>query len=160
MSPCEGGRVPDTASDPQAATGAHGLVFDQLGQVRSASELLAQRVTERVLDLVVQSLDVDTLLSHLDVNAVIAKIDVNELLSRVDVQALAERVDIDAIVRRTDVGAVIVMASGRATDHAVDALRGQGVALDNRIDGWVRRLLRRSPGLAGPPARLDPEAGT
>jgi len=143
---------------------------DQIDQMRAASELLAQRAMERVLDLVVQSLDVnelaqqvnvDALLSQLDLNAVIKKIDLNALLSRVDVQALVERVDIDAIVQDTDIGAAIAVSSGRVTDEAVDILRGQAVALDDRIDHWVRRLLRRSgPGLAAPPTLLKSEAGT
>jgi len=143
---------------------------DQIDQMRAASELLAQRAMERVLDLVVQSLDVnelaqqvnvDALLSQLDLNAVIAKIDLNALLSRVDVQALVERVDIDALVKDTDIGAAIAVSSGRVTGEAVDILRGQAVALDDRIDHWVRRLLRRrGPGLAAPPALIKTGAGT
>jgi hypothetical protein len=139
---------------------------DQVGQVRAVSELLAQRTMERVLDLVVQSLDVDQLaqqvdvnklLSQLDVNEVIKAIDVNALLSRVDVQALAERVDIAALVERTDLGAAVIMASGPVTARAVDQFRGQAVALDGRIDRLARRLLRRrGPGPAGPRALVPP----
>ena len=144
--------------------------MDQIGQVRAASELLAQRTVERVLDLVVQSLDVnelaqqvdvDALLSQLDLNAVIEKIDLNVLLSRVDVQALVERIDIDAIVQDTDIGAAIAMSSGHVADKAVDILRSQAVSLDDRIDHWVRRLLRRGgPGLAAPRTLPNTEAGT
>ncbi len=144
--------------------------MEPIDQMRSVTELLAQRVMERVLDLVVQSLDVNglarqvdvgALLNELDLNAVIEKIDVNALLSRIDVQALAERVDIDALVEHTDVGAVIAMSSGHVTGRAVDLLRGQGVALDDRIDRLVRRLLRRGdPGLAAPRALIGSEAGT
>lgn len=144
--------------------------MDQIGQMRAASELLAQRTMERVLDLVVQSLnvnelaqqvDVNELLSQLDLNAVIEKIDLNELLARVNIQALVDRVDIDAIIQHTDIGAAIAMSSGHVTGKGVDILRGQAVALDDRINHWVRRLLRRSgPGLAGPPTLLNAEAGT
>jgi hypothetical protein len=144
--------------------------MEQIDQMRAASELLAQRAMERVLDLVVQSLDVnelarqvdmDALLRQLDLNAVIAKIDVNALLSQVDVQALVERIDIDAIVRDTDMGAAIAMSSGHVTSEAVDILRGQAIALDDRVDHWVRRLLRRGdPGLAAPPPLLDTGTGT
>jgi hypothetical protein len=143
---------------------------DQIDQMRAASELLAQRAMERVLDLVVQSLDVnelarqvnmDALLSQLDLNAVIAKIDLNALLSRVDLQALVERIDIDALVQDTEIGAAIAKSSGHAASEAVDILRGQAVTLDDRIDHWVRRLLRRGgPGLAAPPTLLDTGAGT
>ncbi len=144
--------------------------MDQIDQMRAASELLAQRTMERVLDLIVRSLDVnqlvqrvdaDALLNQLDLNAVIEKIDLNVLLSRVDVEALVERIDIDAIVQHTDIGAVIVMSSGPVTGKAVDILRGQAIALDDGIDRLVRRLFRRGgPSPAAPPTLLGSEAGT
>ena len=143
--------------------------MDQIDQMRAASELLAQRVMERVLDLVVQSLDVnelasqvdvDALLSQVDLNAVIEKIDLNALLGRVDVQALAERIDVGAILKHTDIGAVIAMSSRPATSEAVDILRGEAVALDDRIDRWVRRLLRRRDSVpAAPTTVLNAETG-
>jgi len=134
---------------------------EQIDQMRAASELLAQRVMERVLDLVIQSLDVNELAGQVDLNAVIEKIDLNALLSRVDMQALVEQIDIDAIVQDTDIGAAIAMSSGHVASEAVDILRGQAIALDDRIDHWVRRLLRRSgPGLAAPPTLLKTQAET
>jgi len=148
-------------------------------QVRSASELLAQRTLERVLDLVVEALDVNELvqqadvnmlLSRLDVNAVLEKVDVNALLSRVDLDALLDRVDvnrlitrvdIDSIARHTDIGAVFVASSENMASGAVDMVRGQAVAADQRIDRWVHRLLRRKTGgPAGPPTLPKAEAGT
>jgi hypothetical protein len=144
--------------------------MDQIDQMRAASELLAQRAMERVLDLVVQSLDVnelaqqvdvEALLKQVDLNAVVGKIDLNALLARIDVQALAERIDVGAILQHTDVGAVIAMSSGHVTHDMVDILRGQAVALDNRIDRWVRRLLRRGdPGPTAPATLLNTEAAT
>jgi len=135
--------------------------METVSQVRAASELLAQRTLERVLDLVVQAVNVDELaqqvdvgklLSQLDLNEVVKAIDLDALLRRVDVQALAERVDIAAIVEHTDLGAAVVMASGPVTARAVDQVRDQAVTLDGRIDRLARRLLRRrGPGLAGPP---------
>jgi hypothetical protein len=148
-------------------------------QVRSASELLAQRTLERVLDLVVEALDVNELvqqadvnmlLSRLDVNAVLEKVDVNALLSRVDLDALLDRVDvnrlitrvdIDSIAQHTDIGAVVVASSENMASGAVDIVRGQVVAADQRIDRWVHRLLRRKAGgPAGPSTLLKAEAGT
>jgi hypothetical protein len=148
-------------------------------QVRSASELLAQRTMERVLDLVVEALDVNELiqqadvnmlLSRLDVNAVLEKVDVNALLSRVDLDALLDRVDvnrlitrvdIDSIAQHTDIGAIFVASSGNVTSGAVDIVRGQAVAADRRIDRWVHRLLRRKTGgLVGPPTLPNAEAET
>jgi hypothetical protein len=148
-------------------------------QVRSASELLAQHTMERVLDLVVQSLDVNELvqqadvnmlLSRVDVNAVLEKVDVNAVLSQVDVNALLDRVDVnrlitridnDSVVKHTDIGAVFVASSENMASGAVDIVRGQAVVADQRIDRWVHRLLRRKRGsLAGPPTLPNAGAGT
>jgi hypothetical protein len=152
---------------------------DPFNQVRSAGELLAQQTMERVIDLVVQALDVnelvqqvdmDALLSRVDVNALLGKVDVNSVLRQVDLDALLERVDInrlitrvdmDAITRQTDISAVITMSSGSVTKEAVDIVRGQAVALDRWIDYWVRRLLRRKGReLMSPPTLLNVGART
>jgi hypothetical protein len=143
---------------------------DPLGQMRSASEVLAERALERVLDLVVQAVDanelveqvdVDALLRRVDLNAVLGRVDVDALLSRVDVNRLIAQVDIDALVQHTEIGAVIMMSSGSVGNRAVDLVRGQAVGLDDVIDRWVRRLLRRSgPGLAAPSALLNAGAET
>ena len=158
--------------------------FDQM---RSASELLAQRTMERMIDLVVHAVDtnelvrqvdVDTLLSRVDVNALLrevdvdallARVDVDELLSRVDVDAVLDRVDVnglinrvdmEAIARRADFAAVVSMSSGSMATRAADIVRGQAVALDQWIDHWVRRLLRRKgSALTSPPALLNVGAG-
>jgi hypothetical protein len=149
-------------------------------RVTDPFEALAQRVAERVLDLIVSALDVDALLERVDVNALVGRVDVNALLDRVDVPALLERadvnevldrvdvdalldrvdvndlvrrVDMDALVEQTDVGAVIARSSGGAASEALDAARSQAVGLDQFIDRWVQRgLRRRHPGPAGPPA--------
>jgi hypothetical protein len=142
---------------------------DPFDQVRSASELLAERAMERMLDLVVQAVDVNDLVQQVDVDALLTRVDLDALLSRVDLDALLTRVDlnrlltrvdIDAIVQHTDIGAVVLLSSGSVADKAVDLVRGQGVALDRLIDRWVRRLLRRpGPGLRAP-APLSTGAGT
>jgi hypothetical protein len=139
------------------------VVSETIDQMRAASEQVAQRIMERVLDLVVQSLDVnelasqidvDALLKQVDLNAVIEKVDLNALLSRVDVQALAERIDIAAILQHTDVGAVIAMSSGRVTSDAVDVLLSWAAA--GRTPGMALLGLRvvRADG-----GELDPWRG-
>ena len=144
--------------------------MDGFGQVRSASELLAERAMERVVDLIVQSIDVDAvvqrvdadaLVKRVDVNAVIEKIDINALLDQVDINRLISQVDLAEIVRHTDLGAVISMSSGHEVGRAVDIVRGQAIALDRWIDHWVHRLLRREhPGLVAPLALRDTEPVT
>src|SRR6266516_3223678 len=99
-------------------------------------ESLAQRVAERVIDLVVDVLDLNALVQAIDLNAVLNRIDINEILQNVDVSALVDRVDINDVLQRVDVGAL--------------------------LDRWVQRALRRKqPAPSMPPALLDgqPMAG-
>lgn len=156
-------------------------------------EALAQRVAERVIDLIVGALDIDALVARVDVNAVgervdvgaiLATVDVNALLSQVDVDAVLERVsvdellrrvdmgallarvdvnelvariDTDALVRQTDLGAILARSSGGVASEMLDAARSQAVGLDQFIDRWVARLLRRRrPAPLAPPG--PPEA--
>ena len=150
------------------------------------AEVLAQQVTERVLDLVVSALDVNelaaridlnfvltnvdlnALLSRVDVNAFLARVDVkplldqvdvNELISHVDVNELVAQVDVNELVSRTDLGAAIVSSTGGMGAEALDAVRSQAVGLDQFVDRWVQRLLRRRhPAPPAPSALLPAQA--
>jgi uncharacterized RDD family membrane protein YckC len=126
-------------------------------------EQLAEKTAERVIDLVVRSLDVNAVVQRVDLNAVLdqvdlnrvlAKVDLDDLLARVDVDAIVDRVDIngiaqnldiDAIAMHTDIGAMIARSSGGVAADARDAARSQAVGLDEWIARWVARLLRRDP---------------
>jgi len=149
-------------------------------------ESLAQRVAERVIDLVVDVLDLNALVQAIDLNAVLNRIDINEILQNVDVSALVDRVDIndvlqrvdvgalldrvdinglvqrldmDALVEQTDLGAVIARSSGGVASEALDAARSQAVGLDRFVDRWMRRLLRRKDSWPpGPAALIDARA--
>src|SRR5580692_8141751 len=131
---------------------------DPIDRLRSASrrmtdpfETLAEHVAERVLDLIVHALDV---------NALLRKVDVNALLSRVDVNDLMRRVDMDTLVEQTDLGAVIARSSGGAASEALDAARSQAVGLDQFIDRWMQRALRRKhPAPSAPPALRSGRVG-
>jgi len=140
-------------------------------------EQLAQRVAERVVELVLSVLDVNALLAQVDVNALLARVDVaallkrvdlntvlaqvdlDALLDRVDINDLLRRVDVDALVEHTDLGAVIARSSGGVASEALDAARSTTVGLDQFIDRWVQRALRRKqPAPVAPRALLDGEA--
>lgn len=160
-------------------------VMDPRDRLRSAgkrltdpAEALAQRIAERVVDLVVEVLDVNALALRLDLNAVLARVNVNDLLRRVDVKALldqvdvndlmsrvdldallaqvdvndlVQRLDIDGLVEQTDLGAVIARSSGGVATEALDSARSQAVGMDQFIDRWVHRALRRNhPGPVAP----------
>ena len=128
-------------------------------RVADPAEELAQQVTERVVDLVVSALDINEILAHVDLNALLSRIDVTALLDRVDLNDLVSRVDIEALVQNTDLGAVIATSTGGVASEVLDAARSQAVGLDQVVDRWVRRLLRRKErGPDVPPALLSPQA--
>jgi len=72
---------------------------------------------------------------------------------------LVGRVDMDALVSRTDLGAVIARSSGGMGTEALDAVRSQAVGVDQFVDRWVQRLLRRGrPAPSAPSALLPAQA--
>jgi hypothetical protein len=126
-------------------------------------ERLAQAVAERVVNLVVEAIDLDALLSRVDVDALIAQVDLDALLDRVDVERIVERVDVNALVERVDIdrivsqldidslveqtelGAIIAKSTTGVLTEVLDLLRSQGVGLDDFCARWTNRLLRRDP---------------
>ncbi len=136
--------------------------------VAASAELVAQRLAERVIDIVVQAVDINALLQLVDLNALLKQVDLNELLEQVDVNAVLDRVNINDVVARidmerlveqTDLGAIIARSTGGIVTEALDTVRSGAVGLDRRIDRWVTRLLRRKDrGPMAPRALLGPEA--
>ena len=111
------------------------------------------------INAILTKVDVNVLVNQMDLNAVLARVDVNALLDQVDVNDLVSRVDIEALVQNTDLGAVIATSTGGVATEVLDAARSQAVGLDQLVDRWVRRLLRRNqPGPDVPPALLPPPA--
>jgi hypothetical protein len=138
--------------------------MDPLGRLRTAGrrvtdpvEALAQQAAEHAISLIdlnalLERVDINALLRRIDMNALLRQVDVNALLDRVDINKVADRIDMDELVEHTDLGAIIARSSGGMATEALDAARSQAVGLDQFIDRWVRRLLRRRrPGPAGPP---------
>jgi hypothetical protein len=148
-----------------------------------SAEALAQRVAEGVIDLVVQAVDpnellqlvdldallgrvdVNRLLKQVDINALLKQVDLNELLDQVDTGAVLDRVDLgdvigridmEKLVAKTDLGGVIARSTSGMATEALDSARGGAVGLDQRVDRWVTRLLRRrTPRPLAPPALLN-----
>ena len=131
---------------------------------RNVVEKIAGALTGRVVDGVVDHVDLDAALASVDVNAVLDRVDVNALLARVDVDALLDRVDLDRLLARVDVEGIvarsgvpdIVTASTtRVATSTLDLARRQIAGVDFVIGSGVDRLLRR-PRLAsaGGPASL------
>ena len=139
-------------------------------------ESLAQSVARRVIELVVEALDLNALIDQIDLNRVLDQVDVNRLLDKVDVNKLLDQVDVDKLVARVDVQAlmkqvdvnelasqvdinalveragieeIVARSSSSIATESVNLVRSQAVGLDDFIARWVNRLRRR--GYAGPP---------
>ena len=113
-------------------------------RVTDPLEQLAQRVAERAIDLVIQSVDINEIVAQIDLNAVLDRIDVQALLSRVDLNALIQRIDVEALVTHTDFGEIIAKQTSGIASNTLDAVRSQSVSLDGAIDRGVWRLVRRN----------------
>ena len=139
-------------------------------RVVTRREALAQAVTERAVELVVSSLDVNALLDEVDLNAVLDQVDIDRVLDRIDLDHLLERVDlnnlvkhidVDALVKQTDLGAIIAASSSGVVNDVLDVARSQAVGLDEFIARWIARLRRRPyTGPPGPPDGLRPQAAS
>ncbi len=116
---------------------------------------LAQAIAERVVNLVLEAVDVDrlmervdvdALLERMDVNALVQRIDVNAVVEQLDVSAVVERLDVDALVGHTELGALIAKSTTSVMTEVLDLVRAQGVGLDDFFARWTNRALRRRPG--------------
>jgi hypothetical protein len=144
-------------------------------------ESIAQGVAQRVIELVVESLDVNALIDRIDLNAVLARVDLNvildrvdlnqvldrvdlnqvldrvdmdKLMAKVDINEIAGRIDIEALVKNTDLGALLASSSSTMVTEAVDLGRSHAVNMDDTLARWVSRLRRNHTGRAGPPELL------
>jgi uncharacterized RDD family membrane protein YckC len=70
-------------------------------------EQLAERTAERVIDLVVRTLDVNALVQRVDLNAIIERVDVNKVVDRVDVDKILDQVDVNKVVDRVDLDKIL-----------------------------------------------------
>jgi hypothetical protein len=120
--------------------GYHGRVV----RIGAVPERLVQGVAERVVALVVDSLDLDALLARVDIDAVLDRIDVERLLDRVDIDRLLERVDANALLARIDLAAAMADATKGTAGVALTSLRGTSRRADESVARWSDRLLGRT----------------
>jgi hypothetical protein len=143
------------------------------GRFAEQVESIAQGVAQRVIDLFVESLDVNALIARIDVNAVLARVNLDEVLDQVDLDEVLDRVDMDklmarvdinkilghidieALVKNTDLGALLASSSGTIVTEAVDLGRSHAVSMDDTLARWTSRLRRNHTGPAGPPELLN-----
>lgn len=149
-------------------------------------ERLAQAVAERVVNLVLEAIDLNAILERVDLDAVVQRIDVNKIVDQVDLDAVVDRVDlnavidrvdldavlakvdineivdrldVDALVEHTELGSLIAKGTTGVVTEVLDLLRSQGVGLDDFVARWASRFLRRDPGALpqGPPLLVQEE---
>jgi uncharacterized RDD family membrane protein YckC len=140
--------------------------------VTGRAEQLAQAIASRVVNIVLEAIDIDAIVSKVDVDALIQKVDVDAIVSRVDVGKIIERVDVDAIVQKVDVdaiikrvdinaivseldidslvektelGSIIAKSTTGIFTEVLDVIRAQGVGLDDFCARWTNKALRRPP---------------
>jgi hypothetical protein len=129
--------------------------------IGSRMERLAQAVAERIVTLVIESIDIDALIDRVDVNKIVERVDVERIVERVDVEKIVERVDVQKIVQRIDVnaivneididtlvsqtelGSIIARSTTGVLTELLDVVRSQGVGLDDFIFRWANRLVGR-----------------
>lgn len=131
---------------------------------RNVVERMAGALTGRVVDGVVDHVDLDAALAGVDVNAVLERVDVDALLDRIDVDRLMDRVDVDRLLSRVDVEALVARSgvpdlvtasTTRVATSTLDLARRQVAGVDFVLGGVADRLLRRpARASAGGPAGL------
>jgi uncharacterized RDD family membrane protein YckC len=70
-------------------------------------EQLAERTAERVIDLVVRTLDLNAVLQQIDFDAIVDRVDVNKVVDRVDVDKILDQVDVDKLLDQVDVDKLV-----------------------------------------------------
>ena len=111
------------------------------------------------LDAVLGRLDLNVVMEGLDLDALLARLDVNAIVGGVDVNAIVSTLDVDSLVENTEIGGIIAKSTSGVASSALDAVRAQGVGLDEFIGKWTSRVLRRDLASlpAGPPKLVSAE---
>lgn len=119
-------------------------------------------IVERVdIGAIIDQVDVDAIVERVDVDAIIDRVDIQHILDKLDLNEVIARVDVDSLLRETELGAIIARSTSGVATEALDAVRRQGVSLDNVVARLANRLMRRDPDALpkGPPllvAGADP----
>jgi len=73
------------------------------GQIES----IAQGVAQRVIDLVLEALDLNALIARIDLNVVLGRVNLNQVLDRVDLNEVLDQVDLNEVLERVDLNQVL-----------------------------------------------------
>ncbi|MCP4437264.1 MAG: hypothetical protein GY812_17440 [Actinomycetia bacterium] len=117
-----------------------------------------QGIVDRVdIDGIVDRVDIDRIVARVDLDALMQRIDIDALLDRIDLNALVSRIDVDKLIQETEIGSIIAASTTGVASEALDAVRRQGVSLDNVVARVSARIVRKDPDElpAGPPLLVD-----
>ncbi|HUQ63355.1 MAG TPA: hypothetical protein VM121_06360, partial [Acidimicrobiales bacterium] len=67
--------------------------------------------------------------------------------------------NVEHLIERTELGGILVRSTTGIAERGLDFVRAQGVGLDQLINRWVDRVLRRDSSEAPPGPRLLLDAG-
>jgi uncharacterized RDD family membrane protein YckC len=118
-------------------------------------EQLAEKTAERVIDLVVRSLDVNAVVQRVDLNAVLDQVDVNKLVDRVDMDKILDQVDLNRVLAKVDLDDLLARVD---VDAIVDRVDINGIAQNLDIDAIamhtdIGAMIARSSGGVAADAR-------
>jgi uncharacterized RDD family membrane protein YckC len=77
-----------------------------------------------------ERIDVNELVDRVDINRVLERIDINHHAERVDINRVLERVNINEIILRSDVGAILTHSTTGIVTDLLDAIRSRVIVLD------------------------------
>ena len=103
-------------------------------------------IVERVdIGAIIDRVDIDAIVGRVDVDAIIDRVDIQHILDKLDLNEVIARVDVDSLLKETELGAIIARSTSGVANEALDAVRRQGVSLDNLVARIGNRLMRRDP---------------
>ncbi len=108
------------------------------------------------VEAIIERVDVDRIIEQVDVDAIVKRVDVNAIVGRVDVNAIVSNMDIDSLVEKTELGAIIAKSTTGVFTEVLDVIRAQGVGLDDFCARWTNRALRRDSSIMAPGPGLAP----
>jgi hypothetical protein len=102
-----------------------------------------QAVIGRVVEMVIDQLDMSALIQRIPIDEVIDNLDIEAIVDKIDIKAIVDRIDIEDIVAGVDIGAIVRDSTTGLAGETVDALRVQVMGIDLFAARVVDKILRR-----------------
>ena len=88
----------------------------------SRMEQLVESIAERVVNLVLDAIDINAIVGQVDMDALLTKVDIDAIVSKVDVDSLIDRVDVQKIIDAGPQQAGNWSAEKRSLENQLDFL--------------------------------------